>query len=105
MVILGDGFNSKNFDFDDQEKVNLLIKNWIEVAKFLIILKKGEGKASASKEDRAELLKNFYDWSIGKNADLFYVFYAHLNEHGRKDGFPFLDKDLLFCIDTIRLKV
>ena len=85
MVVLGENFNPKNFDFDDQDK--------------------GEGKGSASKEDRAELLKHFYNWSIGKNADVFYAFYSHLSEHGKKDGFPFLDKDLLFCIDTIRLKV
>ena len=59
----------------------------------------------ASKEDRTELLKYLYDWSIGKNTNKCYGFYAHLNEHGRRDGFPFLDRDLMFCIDTIRLKV
>lgn len=85
MVVLGDSFNPKNFDFDEQEK--------------------GEGKGSASKEDRAELLKQLYNWSIGKNGDVFYAFYSHLSEYGKRDGFPFLDKDLLFCIDTIRLKV
>jgi hypothetical protein len=66
---------------------------------------KGDGKASATKEDRAELLKHLYDWSIGKNAEVFYKFFGHLSEHGKKDGFPFLDKDLLFCVDAIRLKV
>ncbi len=33
-----------------------------------------------------------------------YGFYAHLSEHGPRDGFSFLDKDLLFCIDSIRLR-
>ena len=59
----------------------------------------------ASKEDRTEFLRILYDWSIGKNPEKFYSFYAHLSEHGKKDGLPFLDKDLLFCIDSIRLKV
>jgi hypothetical protein len=59
----------------------------------------------ASKEDRTEFLRILYDWSIGKNPEKFYGFYAHLSEHGKKDGLPFLDKDLLFCIDSIRLKV
>ncbi len=84
MVVLGDTFNPKSFDFEEQEK--------------------GDGKSSATKEDRAELLKYMYDWSIGKSAEIFYKFYTHLNEHGKKDGFPFLDKDLMFAIDTIRLK-
>lgn len=59
----------------------------------------------ASKEDRTEFLKMLYEWSIGKSSDKFYAFYAHLSEHGRKDGLPFLEKDLMFCIDSIRLKV
>lgn len=58
-----------------------------------------------SKDDRSEFLKIMYDWSIGKNSDKFYAFYAHLSDHGRNDGLPFLEKDLMFCIDSIRLKV
>ena len=70
-----------------------------------LIIKKGDGKLLPSKEDRAEFIKTLYEWSIGHNAEMFYGFYAHLIEHGRKDGFPFLDKDLLFSVDSIRLKV
>jgi len=33
-----------------------------------------------------------------------YGFFAHLTEHGPRDGFTFLEKDLLFCIDSIRLR-
>lgn len=66
---------------------------------------KGEGKQMPSKEDRSEFMKMLYEWSIGKSPEKFYAFYAHLSEHGRKDGFPFLEKDLMFCIDSIRLKV
>ena len=55
-------------------------------------------------QDQQELLKYLYNWSIGKNVEIFYKFYSHLNENGKKDGYPFLDKDLLFAIDTIRLK-
>jgi hypothetical protein len=52
-----------------------------------------------------ELSKILYDWSIGKNADTFYKFYAYLNENSCKnESMPFLDKDLLFSIDAIRLK-
>jgi hypothetical protein len=52
-----------------------------------------------------ELSKILYDWSIGKNADTFYKFYAYLNENSFKnESMPFLDKDLLFSIDAIRLK-
>lgn len=58
-----------------------------------------------SKEDRAEFLRILYDWSIGKSPEKFYAFYAHLSEHGRKDGMPFLERDLMFCIDSIRLRV
>lgn len=58
-----------------------------------------------SKEDRTEFLKMLYEWSIGKSPEKFYAFYAHLSEHGQKDGMPFLEKDLMFCIDSIRLKV
>lgn len=67
--------------------------------------KKGEGKMMPSKEDRAEFQKMLYEWSIGRYSDKFYAFYAHLSEHGKKDGLPFLEKDLLFCIDSIRLRV
>ena len=66
---------------------------------------KGEGKQMPSKEDRTEFLKMLYEWSIGKSPEKFYAFYAHLSEHGQKDGMPFLEKDLMFCIDSIRLKV
>lgn len=82
LTILGDSYNPKDFDFDD----------------------KGEGKATPSREDRNEFSKILYEWSIGKNSEKLYGFFAHLGEHGRKDGMPFLDKDLLFCIDSIRLK-
>lgn len=84
LVILGDTVNLNDLDFDEE---------------------KGEGKLIPSREDRLEFLKVLYEWSIGKNSDKLYGFFAHLTEYGRKDGFPFLDKDLLFCIDTIRLKV
>lgn len=58
-----------------------------------------------TREDRTEFLKILYEWSIGNGSNKLYGFFAHLTEHGRKDGLPFLDKDLLFCIDSIRLKV
>ena len=84
LVLLGDTYNPKDFDFDEE---------------------KGEGKALPSKEDRAEFLKILTEWAMGKVDYRFYAFYAHLSEHGKKDGLPFLEKDLLFCIDSIRLKV
>jgi hypothetical protein len=83
LVILGDTFNAKDFYLDDE---------------------KGEGKMAVSKEDRNEFLKLLIEWSIGRIDMKFYSFYAHLSEHGKKDGLPFLDKDLLFCIDSIRIK-
>ena len=49
------------------------------------------------------LLEYLYNWSIGKYPKIFYKFYSYLNENGKKDDFPFLDKDLMFAIDTIRL--
>ena len=67
--------------------------------------KKGEGKLTASREDRTEFLNSLYDWSIGRNSEKLYGFFAHCTEHGKKDGLPFLDNDLLFCVDSIRLKV
>jgi hypothetical protein len=84
LVILGDTFNAKDFYMDDE---------------------KGEGKMAVSKEDRNEFLRLLIEWSIGRIDMKFYAFYAHLSEHGKKDGLPFLDKDLLFCIDSIRIKV
>lgn len=83
LVLLGDSYNPKDFDFEDE---------------------KGEGKAMPSKEDRSEFLRLLSDWSLGKIDYRFYGFYAHLTEHGKKDGFPFLANDLLFCLDAIRLK-
>ncbi len=104
LVLLGDNFNSNNFDFDeDKVKLTLL---YLTVNIFIVyIIFKGDGKLLPSKEDRTEFIKTLYEWSIGHNAQMFYGFYAHLIEHGRKDGFPFLDKDLLFSVDSIRLKV
>ena len=58
-----------------------------------------------SKEDKNELMKILYDWSIGRFSDKFFQFYAHLSEHGKKDGMPFLEKDLMFCVDSVRMKV
>ncbi len=84
LVLLGDTYNAKDFDFDDE---------------------KGEGKHMPSKEDRAEFLKLVTDWSMGRYDGRFYAYIAHLSEHGKKDGLPFLDKDLLFCVDSLRLKV
>ena len=84
LVLLGDTYNAKDFDFDEE---------------------KGEGKQLPTKEDRAEFLKLLLEWAMGKYDNRFYAYYAHLTEHGKKDGLPFLDKDLLFCIDTLRLKV
>lgn len=84
LVLLGDSYNPKDFDFDEE---------------------KTEGKAMPSREDRTEFLKLLFDWSLGKFDMRFFGYYAHLTEHGKKDGLPYLDKDLLFCIDSIRLKV
>lgn len=56
------------------------------------------------KGDHDELLNYLCDWSIGKSSEIFYRFYYHLNRHGLNDGFEFLEKDLLFLIDIIRLK-
>lgn len=58
-----------------------------------------------SKDDKNEFLKILYDWSIGRFSDKFFSFYAHLSEHGKKDGMPFLEKDLMFCVDSVRMKV
>jgi hypothetical protein len=84
LVLLGDNYNPKDFDFDEE---------------------KGEGKLLPSKEDKAEFLRILYDWSIGKFSEKFFSFYAHLTEHGKKDGMPFLEKDLMFSVDCIRIKV
>ena len=84
LILLGDSYNAKNFDFDDE---------------------KGEGKQAATKEDKTELTKYLYEWSIGNFAELFWNYFVHLGDYGQKDGLPFLDKDLLFCIDAVRMRV
>ncbi|CAF0814981.1 unnamed protein product [Brachionus calyciflorus] len=83
LTLMGDSYNPKDFDFDEE---------------------KGEGKSIPTREDRNEFSKMLYEWSIGRSPEKLYGFFAHLGEHGRKDGFPFLEKDLFFCIDSIRLK-
>lgn len=84
LVLLGDTYNAKDFDFDEE---------------------KGEGKQMPTREDRSEFLRLLLDWALGKYDSRFYSYYAHLSEHGKKDGLPYLEKDLLFCIDSFRIKV
>ena len=71
LVLLGDSYNTKEFDFDD-EKV--------------------DGKVLPTKDDRVEFTRLLQEWAMGKSCDTFYGLYAHLTEHGRKDGLPFLEK-------------
>lgn len=77
---------------------------WLDQIILFNILK-GEGKQSATKEDKAELVKYLYEWSIGNYPELFWNYFIHLGDYGQKDGLPFLDKDLLFCIDAVRMRV
>jgi hypothetical protein len=59
--------------------------------------------SDSSRED-VQLSKRLYNWSIGKNAEMFYKFFTYLYEQNKKEGFHYLEKDLLFAIDAIRLK-
>ena len=63
------------------------------------------GTKPPTSQDKTEFLRMLYEWSIGRCPEKLYGFYAHLSEYSKKDQFPFLEKDLLFCIDTIRLRV
>jgi hypothetical protein len=83
LILLGDSFNARNFDFDEE---------------------KGEGKLTPTKEDKQELIKYLYEWSIGNYPEVFWNYFIHLGDYGPKDGMPFLDKDLLFCIDAVRMR-
>lgn len=51
------------------------------------------------------MVKYLYEWSIGNYPELFWNYFIHLGDYGQKDGLPFLDKDLLFCIDAVRMRV
>ncbi len=82
-MLLGDSFNAKNFDFDEE---------------------KGEGKLTPTKEDKQTLIKYLYEWSIGNYPEIFWNYFVHLGDYGPKDNLPFLDKDLLFCIDAVRMR-
>jgi hypothetical protein len=83
LILLGDNYDPNDFDFDDE---------------------KGDGTSKPSREDKIEFNLLIYDWSIGRNGDKFIGFFTHLIEYSRKDKFPFLDKDLMFCVDVVRLK-
>lgn len=109
LILLGDTYNAKNFDFDDEKVIKRSSIFWVifvvDFKSLYYIFLKGEGKQSATKEDKAELVKYLYEWSIGNFPELFWNYFIHLGDYGQKDGLPFLDKDLLFCIDAVRMRV
>ncbi|CAF4298126.1 unnamed protein product, partial [Didymodactylos carnosus] len=84
---------SNKFDDDDEDKTE--VDEYDE---------NNDGKRKPKKKHLTELMNLIQDEAIGKYNPQFFYFYAYLTHFINKDETPYLDRDLLFCIDVLRMK-
>ncbi|UJR27743.1 hypothetical protein I4U23_009018 [Adineta vaga] len=63
-----------------------------------------DGTGKATKKHYSELYQLLTDATIGRYNERFYYFYAYLTHWVDPKKAPYLDQDLLYCIDVNRLK-
>jgi hypothetical protein len=63
-----------------------------------------DGTGKVNKKHYSELFQLISDAAVGRFNERFYYFYAYLTHWAEQKKAPYLDQDLLFCIDISRLK-
>ncbi|CAF1206547.1 unnamed protein product, partial [Didymodactylos carnosus] len=66
--------------------------------------KNNDGRGKPTKKHFTELFNLIQDAAVGRYNPKFFYFYAYLTHFVNKDKVPYLDRDLLFCIDVSRIK-
>jgi hypothetical protein len=92
-------FNESEANGHDEDDVGATFDPDIEA-----LASNNDGTGKVTKKHYTELFQLISDAAIGRFNERFYYFYAYLTHWVEQKKVPYLDQDLLFCIDVSRLK-
>jgi hypothetical protein len=92
-------FNESTEGGQDEEDMGALFDPDVEA-----LAANSDGTGKTTRKHYTELFQLISDAAIGRFNERFYYFYAYLTHWVEQKKAPYLDQDLLFCIDVSRLK-